>query len=200
MRRGLVAIAAITAALVLGATAAAPALAKMKTVVKTLCTDTSLAIPDGGASGDYVSGSVSTGSRCPRGYKCGYGGLPVGSRVIDVDARLRVTHPAPAHLTAVLVSPVGALVTVASGRAAALGSGATDCGAGFATFDDEAADPFRPLQPLSGFDGSFGAGDWRFYFDDVAAGGAGSVDAIGIRLTYRHKAKKPKRKRAARRR
>jgi len=50
---------------------------------------------------------------------------------------------------------------------------------------------FRPVQALHGHDGTYGSGDWRFYFDDVVAGNAGTVEAIGLRLKYRYVVRMP---------
>ncbi len=175
----------------------------VRTVTKTFCSDTALPIPDGPASGDFVGGLVSTGKGCPKKLICGYGGLPLGAKVRDVDAKLRVTHPAVGDLTVLLVNPVGGLTTLTArngGAGADFGFGSTGCGAGFTTFDDsaptsiEGAGPaqapfggsFRPQVPLSQNHGTFGAGDWRFYFDDQAAGNQGTVEAVGIRLKYRY--------------
>ena len=176
-----------------------------RTAVKKLCTDTALRIPDGPEAGDFVSAIVSTGNTktdCPSGLLCGYGGIPYGARVLDVDAKVRVAHRSVSDLDLLLVSPTGTLTTltargVVSG--ADFGRGPTDCRADFTVFDDaarlsleggEALAPFearfRPLQALSAHDRTFGAGDWRFYFDDVAAGRSGVVQAIGLRLKYRY--------------
>jgi hypothetical protein len=200
-RRGI----AFMAGLAILALPAAHAQAKkvLKTVTKSFCADVALPVPDGPARGDFVGDLVSTGKRCPKQLVCGYGGLPLGSKVRDVDARLRVTHPSVGDLTVLLVDPTGGLTTLTAangGNGADFGSGATDCGDGFTSFDDSAATPiqsvapsqapfagsFRPQVPLSLHAGSFAAGDWRFYFDDQGAGGQGVVEAIGIRLKYRY--------------
>jgi hypothetical protein len=55
-------------------------------------------------------------------------------------------------------------------------------GPAFAPF----AGRFRADQPLFLHNGTYGAGDWRFYFDDLVPGGSGVVEAIGLRLTYRY--------------
>jgi hypothetical protein len=196
----LIAAAAFSLALTLAFSAEAKAV--LKTAVKKLCTNTSLAVPDGPEAGDFVSGIVSTGKVCPKKLECGYGGLPLGAVVVDVNAKLRVTHPSVGDLNVLMVDPTGLLSTVTSRSGpvgADFGRGATSCKAAFTTFDDSApsaitgatqapfAGAFRPVQPLRGHNGTYGAGDWRFYFDDVVAGGQGRVEAIGLRLTYRYK-------------
>jgi hypothetical protein len=113
-------------------------------------------------------------------------------------------------LSVVIVSPVGALTPLTAagngGDGDDFGSGGTGCGATFTTFDDEAASPirgapatqapfaapFRPHLPLAAHDGSFGSGDWRFYVDDTAAGGAGVVEALSLRLGYEYIVRKKK--------
>ena len=158
----------------------------VRTATKAVCADLSLPVPDGPTRGDFVAGLVSTGKRCPRKLICGYGGLPLGARVRDVNAKLRVTHPAVGDLTVLLVDPTGGLSTLTAGGVggADFGAGPTGCTGAFTTFDDSG--DVRPLQPLARHNGSFGSGDWRFYFDDTVAGNAGVVEAIGIRLTYRY--------------
>jgi hypothetical protein len=217
--RRLTLLALALAAFALAVTPAVQAKAKrvVKKAVKTLCTDTSVAIPDGPEFGDYVGGLVSTGKKCPKRLICGYGGLPLGAKVLDVDAGVRVTHPSVGDLSVVIVSPVGALTPLTAagngGDGDDFGAGGTGCGATFTSFDDEAGAPirgapaaqapfagaFRPHLPLAAHDGSFGSGDWRFYFDDTVAGGAGAVEALSLRLSYeyivRKKPKKPKKKR-----
>lgn len=183
----------------------------VRTATKTLCADVgSLPVPDGPARADFVSAQVSTGKRCPKKLVCGYGGLPLGAKVRDVDAFVRVTHPSVADLTVLLVNPTGGLSTLAAGDGGAgddFGAGGTGCAAAFTTFDDAASTPiqgappalapfagsFAPRTPLALHNGSFGSGDWRLYFDDAAAGNAGTVDAAGIRLTYRFIVRKRKR-------
>jgi hypothetical protein len=208
--------AALAACVALGASAAgAEAKTLFRTVVKSLCTDTSTPIPDGPEGGDFASAAVSTGRRCPKRLICGYGGLPLGARVLDVDARVRVTHPSLGDLNVLLVSPVGTLVPLTAtgngGGGDDFGSGSSGCRGTFTTFDDSAplgirgaaaglapfAGSYRPQQPLAANIGTFGAGDWRFYFDDVVAGNAGAVEAVGLKLSYRYRAVK-KRKRSAR--
>ncbi len=216
-RRKLTLLGAALAAIALVTTPAVHAKAKrvIKQAVKTLCTDTSVVIPDGPEFGDYAGGAVSTGRGCPKKMVCGYGGLPLGARVVDVDAGIRVAHPSVGDLSVLVVSPVGALTALTApgtgGAAADFGAGATGCAGSFTTLDDEAgasirtvtpaqapfAGSFRPHQPLSIHDGSFGAGDWRFFFDDTVAGGAGTVEALSLRLHYEwtvHKKKKGKKK------
>jgi hypothetical protein len=172
------------------------------TAVKKLCTNTSLRIPDGPEAGDFVSGLVSTGKGCPRNLVCGYGGLPLGAKVLDVDARIRVTHPSVSDLNALLVDPTGGMtsLTARSGGGANFGSGRASCRGDLTIFDDSAptaielagpaltpfAGRFRPVQALHGHEGTFGSGDWRFYFDDVVAGNAGIIEAIGLKLRYRY--------------
>jgi hypothetical protein len=188
----------------------AGAAGKARIAVKWLCLDTAIAIPDGIDGGGWVSALASTGRCPPKQYarRCGYGGLPLGARVTDVDASVRVTHPSVRELDVLLVSPVGIMVPLAvrsAGSGADLGAGATGCNGQPATFDDESAGsmraatapfvgPFRPAQPLAAFDGSFGSGDWRFYFGDSLAGNQGVVEAVALRLAYRvrSKAKSPR--------
>jgi len=176
-----------------------------KTAVKKLCTDTSIPIPDGPESGDFVSGLVSTGYTkrdCPPRLLCGYGGLPYGALVLDVDAKVRVQHPSVSDLDLVLVDPTGGLTSLTArgvAQGADFGAGSAACGADFTIFDDAApvaleggegtgpfAGRFRPLQPMAEHRRSFGAGDWRFYFDDVVPGNTGVVQALGLRLKYRY--------------
>ena len=160
----------------------------MKTVE--VCVDTQLAIPDGGRAGDFVNAAVPTGH------------LPVGAKVLDTKVGLRLTHPAVGELDVLLVAPVGIMVPLTLGNGGSgddLGSGPTGCGAAFTTFDDAAptsirevgaanapfVGSFRPEQPLAGPKLTWGDGEWRFYFDDLAAGNPGVVDALGLELTYR---------------
>jgi hypothetical protein len=187
-----------------GSTEAAAKIAK--TAVKELCTDTALRIPDGPEAGDFVGAIVSTGNTrkdCPPKLLCGYGGIPLGSLVQDVDVKLRVNHPSVADLEVRLVDPIGILTTL-SARAGSggsnLGAGGSGCRSDFTVLDDksslalsEAGPAFAPFagrfqadQPLSLHNRTYGAGDWRFYFDDVVPGGSGVVEAIGLRLTYRY--------------
>jgi len=176
-----------------------------RTAVKKLCADTSIPIPDGSESGDFVSGLVSTGytkTDCPPRLLCGYGGLPYGALVLDVDAKVRVQHPSVSDLDVILVDPTGGLTSLTArgvGSGADFGAGSTGCRADFTIFDDASpvalegggagspfAGRFRPLQPLAEHYRTFGAGDWRFYFDDVVPGNAGVVQALGLRLKYRY--------------
>jgi hypothetical protein len=177
----------------------------VKTAVKKLCADTALRIPDGPEAGDFVEAIVSTGNTrtdCPRKLVCGYGALPLGSRVRDVDVKLRVNHPSVSDLEVLVVDPIGILTTITARGAggANFGSGGADCRSDFTVLDDGASLPlaqagpalapfagrFRAHQPLALHNRTYGAGDWRFYFDDLAAGGSGMVEAIGMKLTYRY--------------
>src|SRR5688572_29250041 len=107
-RRRFILLGLAVAAIALIATPAVQAKAKrvIKHAVKTLCTDTSVAIPDGPEYGDFAGDLVSTGKGCPKGLVCGYGGLPLGAKVVDVDAGVRVVHPSVGDLSVVIVSPV----------------------------------------------------------------------------------------------
>jgi subtilisin-like proprotein convertase family protein len=172
---------------------AAPAAEAGETTVKRInrCVDTKLAIPDGGL-GDFVNTAIRTSH------------LPRGAQVLDVDARVRLTHSAVGELDVLVTSPVGIMVPLTLGNGGLgddLGAGATDCRGTLATFDDRAPTPiqaigvagspfagsYRPEQPLRASKLTPGDGDWRFYFDDLAAGNAGTVEAIGLRLKYRCK-------------
>jgi hypothetical protein len=178
----------------------------VKTAVKKLCTNTALHIPDGPEAGDFVGAIVSTGNTrkdCPPKLLCGYGGIPHGSLVRDVDAKLRVNHPSVSDLNVLLVDPTGILTTVSArtwAGGANFGARGAGCRTDFTVLDDgaplpltEAGPPFapfaarfRPDQPLALHNSTYGAGDWRFYFDDVVPGGSGVVEAIGLRLKYRY--------------
>jgi hypothetical protein len=178
----------------------------VKTAVKKLCTDTALPIPDGPEAGDFVGAIVSTGNTrkdCPPKLLCGYGGIPYGSLVRDVDVKLRVDHPSMADLNVLLVDPIGILTTLSARPdvgGANFGAGGADCRSDFTVLDDTASlalagggpafapfvGRFRPDQPLGLHNRTYGAGDWRFYFDDVVSGGSGKVEAIGLRLKYRY--------------
>jgi hypothetical protein len=177
----------------------------VKTATKKLCTDTRLRIPDGPEAGDFVSAIVSTGNTrrdCPPKLLCGYGGIPYGSIVRDVDVKLRVDHPSVSDLEVLVVNPIGILTTLSARPAGGsnFGAGGTGCRSDFTILDDRASIPlaragsgfapfagrFLPDQPLTLHNRTYGAGDWRFYFDDVVPGGEGVVEAIGIRLTYRY--------------
>jgi subtilisin-like proprotein convertase family protein len=168
--------------------------ARGKTATKraNVCVDTMLAIPDGGRPGDFVNTAIRTSH------------LPRGAQVLEADVRIRLSHPAVGELDVLVASPVGILVPLTLGNGGSgddLGSGATDCRATFATFDDQApisvraitaatspfAGSYRPEQPLAATRFTPGDGDWRFYFDDLAAGNQGAVEAIGLRLKYRCK-------------
>ncbi|MDP9188536.1 MAG: proprotein convertase P-domain-containing protein [Actinomycetota bacterium] len=213
-RVALVAVALAAVALV--ATPAVQAKAKrvMKQAVKTFCTDTSVRIPDGPEFGDYVSESASTGKTCPKGIVCGYGGLPLGAVVLDVEAGIRVSHPSAGDLSVLLVSPVGTLATLTGqgngGGGDDFGAGGTGCDAAFTSFDDQAAVPirgataaqapfagaFRPHLPLAANVGTFGAGDWRFFFDDTVPGNVGVVEAVSLRLSYKYVVRKKKKRKS----
>jgi hypothetical protein len=178
----------------------------LKTTVRKFCANTSLRIPDGPQSGDFVSRLVKTG-KCPPRLLCGYGGLPLGAKVLDVDASVRATHPSVSDLNMLLVNPTGGMTTLTARNAggADFGGGSASCRGALTTFDDSApaaielaspalapfAGRFRPRQALRGHGGTFGSGDWRFYFDDVVAGSSGTVEAIGIRLRYRYLVRRP---------
>jgi hypothetical protein len=163
-----------------------------KRVVKQMdvCIDTDRAIADGGRVGDFLQIPVPTRP------------LANGAQVLDADVRIRLTHPALRELDILLVTPVGLMVPLTLGNGGMghdLGANATDCGADFAIFDDQAptpisgvtsanapfAGPFRPEGALGSAYGSWADGAWRFYLDDTVAGNHGVVEALGLRLTYR---------------
>jgi hypothetical protein len=202
LRPALVAVLAVLATLM----GSSEAMAKVvKTAVKKLCSDTALPIPDGPEAGDFVGAIVSTGNTkkdCPPNLRCGYGGLPLGSLVRDVDLKLRVSHPSVSDLEVLVVDPTGILTTLTARAAGGtnFGTGGLGCRSDFMVLDDRAplglaeAGPafapfngrFRADQPLALHNRTYGAGDWRFYFDDVAPGASGEVEAIGMKLTYRY--------------
>lgn len=116
---------------------------------------------------------------------------------------MRLTHPAVGELDVLVTSPVGIMFPLTLGNGVSgddLGSGATDCRASFATFDDQAPTPIQaitaggapfagrywPEQPLAASKFTPGDGDWRFYFDDLVVGNAGTVEAIGLKLKHRY--------------
>jgi subtilisin-like proprotein convertase family protein len=110
----------------------------------------------------------------------------VGGPLQDVGVTLSVTHPDVSQLKAYLTSPAGTKVLLAAGGAGANLSGTA--------FDDEAATAFaagtapyaaafRPVEPLSRFDGEDGTGNWTLTVQDTAAGGTGSVTGWAVALT-----------------
>jgi subtilisin-like proprotein convertase family protein len=173
--------------------------AKAKKAVKTFtlerCVNAAQPIPDSGAVGDYVPVSVPTGP------------MPYGARVVDVDASVRVSHPAVGELDVLLVAPVGIVIPLTLGNGGSgdnLGTGAAGCGGVFTSFDDEApssiravtaanapfAGGFQPEQPLALANKTFADGDWRFYVDDTSASNPGLLEAAAFKLTWRKRKKK----------
>jgi len=188
-RRWLVAV-LLTYAVVLASAPGADGRARRAVKTTDVCYDVNRPIPDEGRVGDFIELKSPT--------------LPLanGSTVLDTDARVRIVHPAVGQLDVALVGPIGVMMPLSFGNGGDgddFGSGPTDCGASFAVFDDEAATPiqaitpaaapfagsFRPEGALSVMDTNWADGLWRFYVDDTMAGNQGTVEAIGLQITYR---------------
>ena len=125
--------------------AAGAAAGVVKKAVKKVCADTSLAIPDGPEAGDFVGDLVSTGKICPKKLVCGYGGLPLGAVVLDVDAKVRVVHPSVGDLNVLLVNPIGGMTAVS----ARSGGGGAGFGAGGAAATPTSRSSTTPHRPRS---------------------------------------------------
>jgi hypothetical protein len=179
-------------AAVLAMSGASTAVAKMKTGTKDICSEAATTVPAQGV------GSVPLAT----------GKLPKKAKVTDVDARLRASDSfTTLALTVFLTSPKGGLSVLSNAEPHSPAMGANDfgtgtgCAAGFTTFDDEAATPisagtspfagsFRPDTPLAGMDGSLAAGVWGLYASDCCEGDVASINAVGLKITYRYPAKK----------
>lgn len=185
----------------LGATAllcvaAAPASAKTKTASKTVC-----------VGGGAIPNAPHTLLQVP----VSLGKLPKKARITDVNAALRVTHPATSELTAYLASPAGKLAMLAdlerTGIDADFGTG-PGCGGSPTSWDDEAAGPdmtgvggtkegtFKPYTPLSVMDGGFAAGNFTFIVEDLdeSSPAGGTVDGASVTVAYSYPVKKKKKK------
>jgi subtilisin-like proprotein convertase family protein len=136
------------------------------------------------------------------------GKLPKGAKVTDVDVRVRMTHTYRGDIEFFLFSPGGGFVPVWIGQSETQpdwGSGATDCTGSLTVFDDEAptsivgstapsAGAFQPLTPLSALDGLLAGGAWTLYANDHYTGDQGTLQAVGLNIDYRYRAKKKAKK------
>jgi len=110
--------------------------------------------------------------------------VPDGGMVTDVDVRVRIGHTFDGDLALDLLDPVGSPITLSLANFVVtgddFGSGATACSGQPTVFDDEAATAFtagtppyagsfRPLQPLSAFDGNPATGTWNLRIADTGA-------------------------------
>jgi subtilisin-like proprotein convertase family protein/subtilisin family serine protease len=107
--------------------------------------------------------------------------------VLDVNVQVEITHPYVGDLVLELVSPSGAIVTLANGR------GGSGDNFSETIFDDEAATPisagsapfrgrFQPETPLSAIDGTALNGTWQLRVRDVAPRDTGALVAWSLVL------------------
>jgi subtilisin-like proprotein convertase family protein len=172
---------------------AAGASAKTKTATKDICVPSAAPIVDNG----YAEQTIATGK------------LPKKSKVVDVKARVRITHTFDSDLTLVLVSPTGVLVTLANevdGGGDGFGSGPASCAGTLTSFDDLAttpigtvaegdapfAAPYKPVTPLSALAGTLAGGIWRLGVTDAYTRDVGAINAFGLTITYRYPVVKKK--------
>ena len=142
------------------------------------------------------------------------GKLPKGARIVDVDATLRVTTERTQNLRIALASPGGAMADLTTFEPTNVnttdfGTGPA-CGGAPTVFDDEASTPigvkpvqppyagrYRPESPLSALDGGPAAGEFTFFAFEGATSPPVTIDSVGLNVTYRYKAKKKVKNRAA---
>ena len=193
----------------LGAFSAAPAVAKKKSKTKTVsatynkCVDLSQAIPDPAstASGPAVV------ARTPITIPKLKGKFQDGAVTSFTSAGLRIAHTYAGDITANLVSPGGAVVTLTNGRgdtADGFGTGPASCAGSLVLFGDSflgslltlpAADDtpvsgsFKAEQPLSTFVGGRARGDWLLIVSDASSSDLGSLNALSLNFTYSYKAR-----------
>ena len=108
------------------------------------------------------------------------------ARIVDLNARiLQITHTFVGDLVIELIGPDGTTVTLAN-RNGSGGDNYTDT-----AFDDEAATAigagaapftgsFRPVEPLSTFDGKSVAGTWTLRVSDMAGEDVGTLSGWGL--------------------
>ena len=108
-------------------------------------------------------------------------------RIADLDVQVQLTHTYVGDLRLTLVSPTGTQVTLFD----RFGGGGDNLNT---TFDDEAGvgiesgtapfnGSYRPVSPLTGFDGQLFAGTWQLRIADLAAQDTGSVTLVRLLAT-----------------
>ncbi len=116
--------------------------------------------------------------------------VPDRSRVIDINAKIRISHPFDADLTAFLISPSGTRVRLFANVG---GSGANFIDT---VFDDKAArviggsgtappftGSFKPQGKLADFAGELSYGLWHLELSDGFNGDVGQLDGWSITIT-----------------
>lgn len=112
--------------------------------------------------------------------------VPHAVAIADLDVQVQLTHTYMSDLRLILVSPGGTQVTLFDRQ----GGGGDDLNT---TFDDEASQSltsgsppftgsFRPVNPLSAFDGHLFAGTWQLRITDLASQDTGVISAVRLRV------------------
>jgi subtilisin-like proprotein convertase family protein len=134
--------------------------------------------------------------------------IPRNATVTDVDARVRMTHTYEGDIEFYLASPTGVIVQLWNGNSESdddFGSGPPDCTGTFTVFDDETTTSildgtgpyngsFKPLFPLSRFDGAGASGTWTLYVEDHYTGDRGVLHSVGLKIDYTYRTVKKKHK------
>ncbi len=131
-----------------------------------------VSIPDNNSTGASVTVSV-----------------PDANTIVDVNAKVNVTHTYDGDITLSLIGPDGTTVAL-SGRRGGSGDNFTNT-----VFDDQATTAiasgsppftgsFRPDQPLSVFNGRSAAGTWTLKAVDGAGSDVGTIVGFELQLTY----------------